>query len=48
MAHISQTQINQAQIRQSRQESGLGLQVKVLKTFEGVPSSLGSGSYTAP
>ena len=27
----------------SRPDSGLGFQGKVLKTFEGVPSSLGSG-----
>ena len=32
-----------AQIRQPRPESGLGSQVEVLKTFEVVPSSLGSG-----
>ena len=32
-----------AQIRQSGPDYGLGLQIKVLKTFEGVPSSLGSG-----
>ena len=32
-----------AHIRQSRPDSGLGFRVKVLKTFEVVPSSLGSG-----
>jgi len=31
-----------ARIRQSRPDSGLGFQVKVLTTFEGSPSSLGS------
>jgi len=30
-------------MRQSRPDSGLGLQAKVLKTFYVVPSSLGSG-----
>jgi hypothetical protein len=30
-------------IRQSRPDSGLDLEVKVLKIFEGVPSSLGRG-----
>ena len=34
-----------AHIRQSRPNSGLGFQVKVLKTFLRVPSSLGSGGY---
>ena len=29
--------------RQSRPDSGLGIRVKVPKTVEGVPSSLGSG-----
>ena len=32
-----------ARIRQSRPDSGLGFQLKVLKTFQGVPSSLESG-----
>ena len=32
-----------AHIRQSRPDSGLVIQVKVLKTVEGVASSLGSG-----
>ena len=32
-----------AHIRLSRPASGLGFQVKVLKTFSGVQSSLGSG-----
>jgi len=32
-----------AHIRQSRPDSGLGFQVKVLDTLQGVPSSLGSG-----
>ena len=31
---------NVAHIRQSRPDSGLGLKVKVLKTFQGIPSSL--------
>ena len=31
-------------IRQSKPDSGLGFQVKVLKPFEGVPSSLGNGA----
>jgi len=35
---------NMARKRQSRPDFGLGFQVKVLKTFEVVPSSLGSGS----
>ena len=33
---------NMAHIRQSRPDSGLGLQIKVRKTFKGVPSSLGT------
>ena len=32
-----------AHIRQARPDSGLGFRVQVLTTFEGVPSSLGSG-----
>jgi len=32
-----------ASIRQSRPDSGLDFQIKVLRTFEVVPSSLGSG-----
>jgi hypothetical protein len=32
---------NLAHIRQSRPDSGLGFQVKVLQTFQVVPSSLG-------
>ena len=32
-----------AHIKQSRPDSGLGFQVKVLKTFYAVPSSFGSG-----
>jgi len=32
-----------AHVRQSRPDSGLGFQAKVRKTFEVVPSSLGSG-----
>ena len=35
---------NMAHTRKSRPDSGLGFQSKALKTFEGVPSSLGSGS----
>jgi len=34
---------NMANIRQSRPDSGLGYKVKDLKTFEVVPSLLGSG-----
>ena len=34
---------NMAHIRQSRPDSCLGFQVKALDTFQGVPSSLGSG-----
>ena len=33
-----------AQVRQSRPDSGRGFQANVLKTFQLVPSSLGSGS----
>ena len=33
-------------MRQSGPDSGLDFQTKVLKTFEGVPSSLGSGYPT--
>ena len=33
-----------AHITQSRPDSGLDFQVKVLKTFRAVPSSLGSGA----
>ena len=33
-----------AHIRQSRPDYGLGFQVKVLRTFQVVPFSLGSGS----
>ena len=36
-----------ALVRQSKPDSGLGCQVKVLETFEVVPSSLGSGTYEA-
>ena len=32
-----------AHIRQSRPDSGLGFQANVVKTFQAVPSSLGSG-----
>ena len=34
---------NSEHIRQSRPDSGLGFQEKVLHTFQAVPSSLGSG-----
>ena len=34
---------NMAHIRQSRPDSGLGFQVKILTPFHVVPSSLGSG-----
>jgi len=33
-----------AHIRQSRPDSGLGLQIRVFKIFEGVPSSRGRGA----
>ena len=33
-----------AHTRQLRPDSGIGFQVNVLKVFEGVPSSLGSGN----
>ena len=32
-----------AHTRKSRQDSGLGFQVKVLKTFKVIPSALGNG-----
>ena len=35
---------NVAPIRQSRPDSGLGFQVRVLETISVVPSSLGNGS----
>ena len=35
---------NMAHIRQSRSDSGLGVQMKVLRTLSVVPSSLGNGS----
>ena len=35
-----------AHVRQSRPDSGLGFQVKVLEAFQGVPSSLKSGLKT--
>ena len=38
---------NVAHVRQSGPDSGLGLQAKPLKTFEGVPFSLGIGSPCA-
>ena len=37
-----------AHTRQSRPHSGLSFQLKVLKAFERVPSSLGSGSPVGP
>ena len=36
-----------AHVRQSRPDSGLGFQIKMLATFEIVPNSLGSGPHTA-
>jgi len=36
---------NMAHVRQSRPDSGLGFQVKVLKPFKVVPFSLGSGDH---
>jgi len=41
MAHISRA--NMAHIRQSRPDSGLGVQVKAIETFQVVPSSFESG-----
>ena len=35
---------NMAHMRQSRPDSGLGVQVKVLEAFQVVPSLLGSGT----
>ena len=37
---------NTAHVGQSRPDSGLGFRVEVLETFEGVPSSLVSGTWT--
>ena len=37
---------NMAHIRQSRPDSGLGFQVKFVKTFQVVPFALGSGKST--
>ena len=37
-----------AHIRQSRPDSGLDIQVKVLKTLQSVPSSLGNGMRSGP
>jgi len=37
-----------AHTRQSRPDSGLGFQVKALKTFYGVPLSLGNGRTLGP
>ena len=43
--HIQDSQgQNSAHIRQSRPDSGLGFRVNFLKTFQDVPSSLGSGT----
>ena len=41
--YANHCQANTAHIRQSRPHSGLGVQVKTLKTFQGVPSSLQNG-----
>ena len=41
---LSRCRSNMASIRQSRLDSGRGVQVKLVKTFSLVPSSLGSGS----
>ena len=37
-----------AHIRQSRPDSGLGFHVKVLQTFQVVPSSFGGGRLKSP
>ena len=39
---LSRGRANPVHMRQSRPGSGLGFRVKVLKPFQGVPSSLGS------
>ena len=41
--HRYRCRANMAHVRQSRPGTGLDFQVEVLKTFEGVPSSPGSG-----
>ena len=43
VAHVRQSRPNMAHVRQSRPDSGLGLQLNVLKTIQVVPSALGSG-----
>jgi len=43
---MSEVPLHLAHIRQSRPDSGLVFQVKVLETFEGVASLLGSGAST--
>ena len=46
MTHIRQSKPVSGHIRQSKPDSGLSFQVMVLKIFEGVPSSLGSGAVS--
>ena len=41
----SRCQANMAHMRQSRPDSGLGFQIKVLKTFSVVPSWLGREAH---
>ena len=43
--NLNRCRVNMAHTRQSKQDSGLICQANVLNTFEGVPSSLGSGPY---
>ena len=38
---------NMAHTRQSRPDSGLGFQVKLVKPYQVVPSLLGSGKYSS-
>ena len=46
--HPPRCRANMAHIRQPRPDSGIGFQVKVLKPFSVVPSSLGRGHTSAP
>ena len=43
LSPVHRFRASMAHKRQSRPDSGHGFQAKVLKTFEGVPASLGSG-----
>jgi len=46
MWHTQDSRANVAHTRQPRPDSGRGFQVQVLKTFQVVPDSLGSGDWT--